>query len=105
MSDHEDKNRTKSFLLFSFLFIILNFLDAELTLFAIQNGATEFNPLIAKNMNNIFLFKTIGVSLIIFCAYNFMKKVHNQIAIVFPNLVMMCVVAWNTTQIYLNVII
>lgn len=102
MAEEQNPNRMNSFILLSIFFIILMFLDAALTIFALTRGAKELNPFMERNINYIIPLKTLGSLLTILGAYFIMKKYNTQIGIKYSACVMTAVVIWNATQLYLG---
>ena len=70
-----------------------------LTLYALGHGAIELNPLISKNMDNLVIFKVIGISLIIFVSMLCDKLYNSKNPILIPIYIMGLVVIWNIGQI------
>jgi hypothetical protein len=63
-----DFTKNKAFIIFTILFIIFNALDYLTTIYCLQNGGSEANPIMAFVTTNPLLFlvsKCIGVVLVI----------------------------------------
>jgi len=70
-----------------------------LTLYALGHGAIELNPLISKNMDNLVIFKVIGILLIISVSILCDKLYNSKKSILVPIYMMGFVVLWNISQI------
>ena len=83
----------------STFFILLNVADILITQFALMNGLSEANPMLADNMSLLIPIKVVGIIIIVTLAIACERLYNNKNAIIAPVLLMVGVVMWNVLQI------